>query len=71
LEYPRPRTVKLTKDSGWESDKHPSYSPDGRQIVFASNRTGKKQLWVMDSDGGNLRRLLDIDADCWDPVWIR
>ena len=71
LEHPKPRTEKLIRDSGWESDKHPSYSPDGQQIVFSSNRTGREQLWIMDADGSNLRQLLDVDADCWDPVWFR
>lgn len=31
----------------------PAWSPDGRHIVFLSNRTGQWQLWVMDVDGGN------------------
>ena len=71
LAYPKPRTEKLIRDNGWESDKRPSYSRDGKQIVFSSNRTGRRQLWIVDADGTNLRQLLQIDADCWDPVWLR
>jgi TolB protein len=67
---PRPRTIKLTHDD-WESDKHPSYSPDGTQIVFCSNKSGRRQIWVMNADGSEPRQLVDIDADCWDPVWIK
>ncbi len=56
----------------WESDRHPSYSPDGGQIVFWSNReTGRKQLWIMDADGNNQRRLLDSPYNDWTPVWIK
>jgi hypothetical protein len=56
----------------WESDRHPSYSPDGSQIVFWSNReTGHKQLWIMHADGNNQRRLLEDPYNDWDPVWIK
>ena len=34
-----------------------SYSPDGRRIVFESDRGGTQQLYVMDADGSNQRRI--------------
>jgi TolB protein len=55
----------------WEWDKHPSWSPDGTQIVFWSNRTGHQQIWVMDADGGNLYSLSRTGFNDWDPVWIK
>lgn len=33
------------------------YSPDGKSIVFASNRTGSNELFIMNSEGGEVRRL--------------
>lgn len=39
------------------SDGRPRYSPDGRKIVFESNRDGSVELYIMDADGGNVRRL--------------
>jgi TolB protein len=56
----------------WEWDKHPSWSPDGTQIVFYSNREGgHKQIWIMDADGSNQRNLSHDEFENWDPVWIR
>src|SRR2546423_888136 len=35
------------------------FSPDGKQVVFCSNRGGKEnlELHIMDADGGNVRQL--------------
>jgi eukaryotic-like serine/threonine-protein kinase len=36
---------------------NPSVSPDGRYVVFASNRTGNRCLWRVDIDGSNPKQL--------------
>ena len=62
---------RLTHNS-WEWDKHPTWSPDGSQIVFYSNRdTGRRQLWIMDADGSNQRNLSNSEYNDWDPIWTR
>jgi Tol biopolymer transport system component len=38
-------------------DENPRLSPDGKQIVFESNRSGSRELWISDSDGNNQAQL--------------
>lgn len=47
----------LTHAKGYNAEG--SYSADGKQIVFCSNRTGEKnlELFIMDADGKNVRQL--------------
>jgi len=36
------------------------FSPDGRRVVFMSNRSGINEIWVCDSDGGNAQQLTSL-----------
>lgn len=47
----------------------PSWSPDSKQIVFASNRDGKFQIYAMKADGSNQRRLTNNKAEDSAPAW--
>jgi TolB protein len=46
----------------------PSWSPDGRRIVFLSRRDGDKELYIVSADGSGQRRLTS-DARFVAPVW--
>ncbi|MBX6315958.1 MAG: PD40 domain-containing protein, partial [Isosphaeraceae bacterium] len=58
------------------NDGFPSFSPDGRQLVFRSGRDGAKNLYIMEADGSHVRRLTEgrwTDTMCdWSPTgdWI-
>jgi Tol biopolymer transport system component len=58
----------LTPDSPG-NDTHPSFSRDGREIVFRSSRSGSFELYVMNSDGSNVRRLTNDAANDLFPVF--
>ena len=49
------------------ADRQPAYSPDGRWVVFSSNRTGNLDLWLLERATGKLRQLTDDPAQDWDP----
>ena len=51
-------------------DANPQYSPDGRQIVFETDRAGTKGIWVADADGSNQRPLsVDEARPAGSPRW--
>jgi Tol biopolymer transport system component len=66
-------------DGGWSevelltqgpfSDRQPVYSPDGRSILFTSDRSGNLDIWRLDRSSGELRRLTDHEAADWDPAF--
>ena len=38
-------------------DRYVRWSPDGRRLIFGSDRNEGGQVWISDADGGNLRQL--------------
>jgi Tol biopolymer transport system component len=62
------RQLTLTTVGG---NRHLSWSYDGMKIAFTSTRTGSRDIWVMDADGSNGRRLTDQapGGDCDEPAW--
>ena len=57
----------LTQDQGQNED--PCWSPDGRYIVFSSNRTGRYHLYIMTARGQNQKRITYGDGDHSAPSW--
>ncbi|MCA8912107.1 MAG: PD40 domain-containing protein [Planctomycetes bacterium] len=49
------RSTRLTLNEAYDSK--PLVTPDGKQIVFVSDRSGSYDVWVMPIDGGEPTRL--------------
>jgi TolB protein len=47
----------------------PAWSPDGTRIAFMSNRDGNPEIYVMNRDGSNLRRLTNHPGNDATPTW--
>lgn len=50
-------------------DVHPSFSPDGREILFSSMRGGLMDIWIMNADGTAPRPVLRDEPHDWHPSW--
>lgn len=60
---------RLTFNEG--SDGGPSFSPDGRFILFSSKRgDGPSQLYRLPVDGGEAEKLTDLPVAPEDPKWL-
>jgi dipeptidyl aminopeptidase/acylaminoacyl peptidase len=61
---------QLTNAVG-KKDHHPRWSPDGKRILFESNRSGESQLWTIGLDGGEAQQLTTISSGASDAIWSR
>ena len=52
--------------SGPAFDSQPRYSPNGKQIVFLSDRSGSENIWVCDADGANARPVTKGDKSLYE-----
>ena len=53
----------------WGINVSPSWSPDGKQIAFASSRGGTPQIYIMDRTGKGVRRLTYEGNYNTSPAW--
>src|SRR5260370_4243509 len=60
-------TWQLTYDRA--QDTQPDLSPDGKRVVFVSNRGGRPNIWSMRVDGGDPKNLTHDQGDNDSPAW--
>ncbi len=52
-----------------KADRHPRWSPDGKSILFESNREGSLQLYVITVATGETRKLTSLYTEANGGVW--
>jgi Tol biopolymer transport system component len=55
-DFPAERLISSTGIDG-----EPVYSRNGQKIAFLSNRSGKYEIWICDSDGSNLFQVTSLE----------
>ncbi|HEY6991096.1 MAG TPA: winged helix-turn-helix domain-containing protein [Bryobacteraceae bacterium] len=48
---------------------YPQYSPDGKRVVFCSDRSGQTEIWVSDAQGNNPEQLTNFEEGACTPRW--
>jgi len=61
--------IRATSSENQTSDGLPAWSPDGSRMTFTSNRSGNYEIWSMNADGSDRRKLTSRPG--WDglPRW--
>jgi Tol biopolymer transport system component/DNA-binding winged helix-turn-helix (wHTH) protein len=66
--HPENSVVKLIYST--RIQRVPQYSPDGKKIVFESDRSGAHEIWLADADGNNLVQLTSFSGpQTGSPSW--
>ena len=55
MDSARGRSSRITSESTDEFG--PAWFPDGERIAFQSNRSGRMEIWTMNSDGTELMQV--------------
>lgn len=61
--------LRVLNLEGNYSDQAPAWSHDDTQIAFATNRNGNFEIYAMDADGTNARRLTKTLSESTNPSW--
>jgi TolB protein len=57
---------QIIPNGGW-----PSWSPEGRQLVFSSDKDGVANLYLFNLDTADVARLTTSKAADYTPIWVR
>jgi len=59
--------MQMLTDGGWE--KKPSFAPNGKIVLFATESNGHGILETVSSDGRVKQKMSPQSGDILDPMW--
>jgi tricorn protease len=61
--------TRVAPDNMASRNQSPKWSPDGKYIVFVSDRSGRDEIWLCDPDGKSLKKITDLDNEKAALLW--
>jgi tricorn protease len=61
--------TRVSPDSMASRNQSPKWSPDGKYVAFVSDRSGRDEIWLCDPDGGNLKKITNLDNEKGTLLW--
>ena len=58
---------RLDAGRGWSGE--PQWSPDGKSVAFVSDRSGRREIFVIPAFGGGARKLTSVEAGVTEFHW--
>ena len=52
-----------------DNETSPTWSPDGRRLLFVSDRNGNRDVYIMNADGNEQQNLSKHPSEDWTPSW--
>ncbi|MGI6343507.1 MAG: S9 family peptidase [Bacillota bacterium] len=55
--------------AGGEQEADPAFSPDGSRMLFLSDASGTRQLYIWERESDHVRKLTSLRHGVYNPVW--
>jgi tricorn protease len=61
--------TRVAPDNMASRSQSPKWSFDDKYIAFVSDRSGRDEIWICDTDGKNLKKITDLDNEKGALLW--
>lgn len=67
--YIRSKYVHRARHLEVWNDFNPSWSPDCKKVIFASERDGNYEIYIADADGSDIKNITNKSSEDTEPIW--